>query len=149
MELPELLIKLYDTQVPCVAVGRNTNTNWRCPDDAANDIVLQLAPPLLYIHKDSLQYIDLGNCVGQLVLSFYKLRYYRSWWQDKLWVGSDSSMVLQPATLLIKESSGIWFVVLKPTVNVGDVLTCKLEGIHLRLCNITRVMSPAYNPHHK
>ena len=38
MELPELLIKLYDTQVPCVAVGRNTNTDWRCPDDAANEI---------------------------------------------------------------------------------------------------------------
>ena len=137
MELPEL--KLYDTQVPCVAVGRNINTNQSCLDDVANDIVLQLAPPLLYIHKDSFQYIDLGNCVGWLVLSFYKLQIWErdmSWWQDKLWVGSDSSMVLQPATLLIKESSGIQFVVLKPTVNVGDVLTCKLEGIHLRLCDI-------------
>ena len=77
MELPEHLIKLYDTQVPCVAVGRNINTDWRCPDDVANNIVLQLAPPLLYIHKDSFQYIDLGNCVSWLVLSFYKLAYYR------------------------------------------------------------------------
>ena len=66
MELPEL-IKFYDTQVPCLAVGKNINTDWRCPDDVANDMVLQLAPPLLYIHKDSLQYIDLGNFVGQLV----------------------------------------------------------------------------------
>ena len=67
MELPEL-IKLYDIQVPCLAVGKNINTNWRFPDDVANDMVLQL---------DSLQYIDLGNCVGQLVLSLYKLVYYR------------------------------------------------------------------------
>ena len=51
----------------------NTDTNRRRPDDVANDAVLQLAPPLLDVHEESLQRVDLGDCLGQLVLSLCEL----------------------------------------------------------------------------
>jgi hypothetical protein len=58
-----VLIKLDDTDVLHVLMGRHSNTDGRGSGNMSDDVALHFAP-LLHHHEVGLEHVDLGSCLG-------------------------------------------------------------------------------------